>query len=67
MAAALRLASDRLRHRRGDRLVLLITDGMPDDARAALDADRRFRQLAWMGFGDLVGGNTWRPNDKAAD
>jgi len=45
MAAALRLASDRLRHRRGDRLVLLITDGMPDDARAALDAAAHARAL----------------------
>jgi AcrR family transcriptional regulator len=27
----------------------------------------RLMNLAWMGFGDLVEGNTWHPNDKAAD
>ncbi len=38
MAAALRLASRRLSRRRGSRVVLLLTDGMPDDRRATLDA-----------------------------
>ena len=27
----------------------------------------RLMNLAWMGFGDLVEGNTWHPADKAAD
>jgi AcrR family transcriptional regulator len=27
----------------------------------------RLMNLAWMGFGDLVEGNTWHPNDKATD
>lgn len=45
MAAALRLAARRLRRRRGGRVALLITDGMPDDPRAALDAARAARAL----------------------
>lgn len=45
MAAALRLASGRLRGRRGERLALVITDGMPDDPRAAIDAARAARAL----------------------
>jgi Mg-chelatase subunit ChlD len=38
MARGLRLAAGRLRLRRGRRVVLLITDGMPDSREAALDA-----------------------------
>lgn len=45
MAAALRLACGRLRGRHGERLALVITDGMPDDPRAALDAARTARAL----------------------
>lgn len=45
MAAALRLAAGRLRRRRGARVAVLITDGMPDDPRAAIDAAREARAL----------------------
>lgn len=38
MARALRLASGRLRFRRGRRVIALITDGMPDSREATLDA-----------------------------
>ena len=38
MAGALHLAAARLRFRRGRRVILLITDGMPDSREAALDA-----------------------------
>jgi Mg-chelatase subunit ChlD len=45
MAAALGLACARLRGRAGHRVALLITDGMPDDRRATLDAAARARAL----------------------
>ncbi|MEJ2356677.1 MAG: VWA domain-containing protein [Deinococcales bacterium] len=38
MARALHLAAARLRFRRGRRVILLITDGMPDSREATLDA-----------------------------
>lgn len=38
MASAIRLASWRLRRRRGRRVMLLITDGQPDDRQATLRA-----------------------------
>ncbi len=38
MARALRLAAARLRFRRGHRVILLITDGMPDSREETLDA-----------------------------
>jgi Mg-chelatase subunit ChlD len=43
MAQALRLATRRLRGRRGDKVILLVTDGMPDSREAALDAARSAR------------------------
>lgn len=45
MAAAIRLASGRLRRRRGERLLVLITDGMPDSPAAALQAAAQARAL----------------------
>lgn len=45
MAPALRLATARLRFRRGRRVVLLITDGMPDNREAAIDAARTAHAL----------------------
>lgn len=45
MDAALRLACWRLRFRRGRRVMILITDGKPDDRAATLDAARRARAL----------------------
>lgn len=45
MARALRLAAGRLRLRGGRRVVLLITDGMPDSREATLDAAAAARAL----------------------
>lgn len=38
MAAGLRMAMDRLSDKAGERVVCIITDGMPDDERATIDA-----------------------------
>ncbi|CAA9296847.1 MAG: hypothetical protein AVDCRST_MAG93-4318, partial [uncultured Chloroflexia bacterium] len=43
MAQALHLATRQLRRRRGDKIILLVTDGMPDSREAALDAARLAR------------------------
>ena len=43
MAQALQLATRQLGRRRGDKIILLITDGMPDSREAALDAARLAR------------------------
>jgi len=43
MAQALRLATGQLKRRRGDKIILLVTDGMPDSREAALDAARLAR------------------------
>lgn len=43
MAQALRLATGRLSRRRGDKVILLVTDGMPDSREAALDEARLAR------------------------
>ena len=43
MAQALLLATRQLRRRRGDKTILLVTDGMPDSREAALDAARLAR------------------------
>ena len=43
MAQALRLATRQLRGRRGDKIILLVTDGMPDCPKATLDAARLAR------------------------
>lgn len=43
MAAAIRLATRRLRRERGDRAILIITDGMPDSREATLAAAREAR------------------------
>ncbi|CAA9583578.1 MAG: hypothetical protein AVDCRST_MAG86-3159 [uncultured Truepera sp.] len=43
MAQALRLATRRLGRRRGDKVILLVTDGMPDSREATLDAARLAR------------------------
>jgi len=45
MARALRLAAGRLRLRGGHRVILLITDGMPDSREATLDAAAAARAL----------------------
>lgn len=45
MARALRLAAGRLRRRAGRRVILLITDGMPDSREATLDAAAAARAL----------------------
>lgn len=45
MASAIRMAARRLRRRRGERLILLITDGMPDNRAATLEAARTARAL----------------------
>ena len=43
MARPLRIAQRRLRFRRGHRVIVLLTDGMPDDAEATLAAARFIR------------------------
>lgn len=43
MAQALQLATRQLRRRRGDKIILLVTDGMPDSREATLDAARLAR------------------------
>jgi Mg-chelatase subunit ChlD len=43
MARPLRVAQRRLRFRRGHRVIVLLTDGMPDDAEATLAAARFIR------------------------
>ena len=43
MAQAIRVATRQLRRRRGDRVMLLVTDGMPDSRAATLDAARLAR------------------------
>jgi Mg-chelatase subunit ChlD len=43
MAQALQLATRQLRRQRGDRVIMLVTDGMPDCREAALDAARLAR------------------------
>jgi Mg-chelatase subunit ChlD len=43
MAEALRLASRHLRRQRGDKFIVLVTDGMPDSREAALDEARLAR------------------------
>lgn len=43
MARAIRTATRKLRRVRGDRAILIITDGMPDDPEATLDAAREAR------------------------
>jgi Mg-chelatase subunit ChlD len=43
MAQALRLATRRLGGRRGDKVIILVTDGMPDSREAALDEARLAR------------------------
>ena len=44
MAAAIRLGTRKLRRSRGDRALLLITDGMPNSREAALAAAREARE-----------------------
>jgi Ca-activated chloride channel family protein len=43
MARAIRVATRKLRRARGDRAILIITDGMPDNPEATLDAAREAR------------------------
>ena len=43
MAQALRLGTRQLRRRRGDKVMLLVTDGMPNSRAATLDAARLAR------------------------
>lgn len=43
MAQALRLATRQLIRRRGEKVIMLVTDGMPDSREAALDAARLAR------------------------
>ena len=43
MAQALRLATRQLRRRRGDKVIMLVTDGMPDSREAVLDEARLAR------------------------
>ena len=43
MAQAIRVATRQLRRRRGDRVMLLVTDGMPNSRAATLDAARLAR------------------------
>lgn len=43
MSGAIRVATRRLKHARGDRAILIITDGMPDNPEATLDAAREAR------------------------
>lgn len=43
MAPALQLATRQLRHQRGAKIILLVTDGMPDCREATLDAARLAR------------------------
>jgi Mg-chelatase subunit ChlD len=43
MAQALRLATRHLRRRRGDKVIILVTDGMPDSREATLNEARLAR------------------------
>lgn len=45
MAEGIALTTSRFRHRAGDRVMILITDGVPDDAWRAVAAARRARAL----------------------
>jgi len=45
MAEGIALATSRFRFRRGDRVMILITDGVPDDPERAVAAARRARAL----------------------
>lgn len=53
MAQAIRLATWHLGWRRGDKVILLITDGVPDDREAALEAARwaRARGITLIAIG----------------
>ena len=52
MAQALRLATRHLRRRRGDKVILLVTDGMPNSRAATLEAARLARGAGHYGGGD---------------
>jgi len=44
MAAAIQMAIDKLVDRAGEKVMCLVTDGMPDDQKAALDATNEARK-----------------------
>lgn len=44
MAAAIKLATDHLKRRLGKRAMCIVTNGMPDDKKAALDAAAKARE-----------------------
>ncbi len=43
MAAAIQIARDKLLDRAGEKVICIVTDGMPDDKKAALDAAHEIR------------------------